>query len=59
MRTTPAVLRSITARYSSHDFVGNTNVLRWRLGREPTSFEQFVRREYQNFRSTSHQVRSA
>ena len=40
------VLRAITARYSSHDFVGNPNVLRWVLGREPTTFEAFVQREY-------------
>lgn len=37
------VLRAITARYSSHDFVGNSNVLTWLLGRPPTSFEDFVR----------------
>ena len=43
----PAVAtRAITARYSSHDFVGNPNVLRWLLGREPTTFEAFVHREY-------------
>lgn len=40
------VLRSISARYSSHDFVGNPNVLRWLLGRAPVSFEHFVEREY-------------
>ncbi len=39
------VLRAITARYSSHDFIGNANVLTWLLGREPTSFEDYVRRE--------------
>src|SRR5271170_6912396 len=32
------VLRAITARYSSHDFVGNPNVLTWLLGRSPTTF---------------------
>lgn len=41
-----AVLRSISSRYSAHDFVGNANVLTWLLGREPTSYEQFVRREW-------------
>ena len=41
-----AVLRSITSRYSAHDFLGNPNVLRWLLQREPTSYEQFVRREW-------------
>ncbi|QEO13889.1 NAD(P)H-binding protein [Agromyces intestinalis] len=39
------VLRSISSRYSAHDFVGNPNVLTWLLGRTPTSFEAFVRRE--------------
>lgn len=37
--------RAISRRYSSHDFVGNPNVLRWLLGREPTTFEQFISRE--------------
>ena len=37
-----SVSRSLTQRYSSHDFIGNANVLRWLLGREPTSFEDFV-----------------
>jgi len=39
------VLRSISATYSAHDFVGNPNVLRWLLGREPTTFAEFVARE--------------
>ncbi|MFJ7300221.1 NmrA family NAD(P)-binding protein [Streptomyces sp. NPDC099088] len=43
------VLRAISARYSSHDFIGNPNVLTWLLGRRPTSFEQFVRREFRAF----------
>ena len=37
-----AVGRSLTERYSSHDFIGNPNVLTWLLGRPPTTFEQFV-----------------
>jgi uncharacterized protein YbjT (DUF2867 family) len=41
------VLRAITARYSSHDFVGNPNVLTWLLGRPPTTFEDFVRRQHE------------
>lgn len=41
-----AVLRSISSRYSAHDFLGNPNVLTWLLGREPTSYGQFVRREW-------------
>ena len=36
------VSRAISDRYSSHDFIGNPNVLTWLLGREPTTFEQFV-----------------
>lgn len=44
------VLRSISARYSSHDFIGNPNVLTMLLGREPTGFAQFVRREQAAFR---------
>ncbi|WP_433040863.1 SDR family oxidoreductase [Dactylosporangium sp. CS-033363] len=43
------VLRSITARYSSHDFVGNPNTLTWLLGRPPTTFEQYVRRQYDQY----------
>jgi uncharacterized protein YbjT (DUF2867 family) len=45
-----AVLRSISTRYSAHDFVGNPGVLTWLLGREPTSYEQFVRREWIAYR---------
>lgn len=40
------VIKAICARYSSHDFVGNPNVLTWLLGRPPTSFEAFVRSRY-------------
>ena len=43
------VLRAITARYSSHDFVGNPNVLTWLLGRPPTTFEEYVRGQYDAF----------
>ena len=43
------VLRAITARYSSHDFVGNPNVLTWLLGRPPTTFEAYVRRQQEVF----------
>lgn len=46
------VLRAITARYSAHDFIGNPNVLSWLLGREPTSFAQFVERNYREFLAT-------
>lgn len=38
-----SVGRSLSERYSSHDFLGNPNVLTWLLGRAPTTFEQFLR----------------
>jgi uncharacterized protein YbjT (DUF2867 family) len=44
-----AAARAISARYSAHDFIGNPNVLRWLLAREPITFEQFVRREFDAF----------
>ncbi|WP_375429552.1 SDR family oxidoreductase [uncultured Sphingomonas sp.] len=47
------VLRAISARYGAHDFVGNPNVLTWLLGRPPTTFEQFVRRQFDVFRANS------
>jgi hypothetical protein len=34
---------------SSHDFVGNPNVLTWLLGRPPTAYEQFVVRTVRSF----------
>jgi uncharacterized protein YbjT (DUF2867 family) len=40
---------AISKRYSSHDFIGNPNVLTWLLGRTPTTFEQFVQREFDAF----------
>ncbi len=42
---------AIEKRYSSHDFLGNSNVLTWLLGRPPTTFEQFARDEYACFRA--------
>jgi uncharacterized protein YbjT (DUF2867 family) len=48
------VLRSISRRYSSHDFVGNPNVLTWLLRRPPTSFESYFRHQY-----AAHQARLA
>lgn len=36
------VSQSLQNRYSSHDFIGNPNVLSCLLGRMPTSFRQFV-----------------
>ncbi|MFC8453150.1 SDR family oxidoreductase [Kitasatospora sp. NPDC057223] len=43
------LLRAISSRYSSHDFIGNPNVLTWLLGRRPTTFEQFTRTEFAAF----------
>ncbi len=42
--------RAISARYSGHDFLGNSNVLTWLLDRAPTSFEAFAQRELASFR---------
>ena len=46
------VLRAISARYSSHDFIGNPNVLTWLLQRPPTTFEEYVRQQYALFSET-------
>jgi uncharacterized protein YbjT (DUF2867 family) len=46
------LLRAISKRYSSHDFIGNPNVLTWLLGREPTTFEQFARRAFDDCRAS-------
>lgn len=35
----------MNAHYDAHGLVGNPNALRWILGREPTTFADFVRRE--------------
>jgi uncharacterized protein YbjT (DUF2867 family) len=42
---------AISKRYSSHDFIGNPNVLTWLLGRAPTTFAQFVQREFDAFKA--------
>jgi uncharacterized protein YbjT (DUF2867 family) len=44
--------RAISARYSSHDFIGNPNVLTWLLGRKPTTYREFVQRQFDAFRAT-------
>lgn len=46
------VFRAIGACYSAHDFVGNANAMRWLLGREPLSVEQYVAQEFANFQET-------
>ena len=35
----------MNAHYDAHGLIGNCNVLRWILGREPTRFAEFVMRE--------------
>ncbi len=45
------LLRAISKRYSSHDFIGNPNVLTWLLGREPTTFKQFTQKAFDDFRA--------
>lgn len=45
------VFRAIGACYGQHDFVGNPNVLGWLLGREPSSVEDYVRKEYTRYRA--------
>jgi uncharacterized protein YbjT (DUF2867 family) len=42
-------MRAISDRYSSHDFIGNPNVLGWLLGRTPTTVEDWVRTEYDSY----------
>lgn len=37
-------MRIMNGHYDHNGFLGNANVLRWLLGREPTHFEQYVRR---------------
>jgi uncharacterized protein YbjT (DUF2867 family) len=53
------LLRAISKRYSSHDFVGNPNVLTWLLGREPTTFEQFTQREFDAFSTSGNSLTQA
>ena len=48
-------IRAIGDRYSSHDFIGNSNVLTWLLGRTPTTWEQFVRRELDTMTARDHE----
>ena len=43
---------AISARYSRCDFIGNPNVLTWLLGRAPTTFAQFVQREFGAFKAS-------
>lgn len=43
------VARANSNRYNSHDFIGNPNVLSWLLGGRPTTWEQFVQREFLSY----------
>ena len=45
------VFRAIGKHYGEHDFVGNANVMRWLLGREPTSVESYIQQEYERHRA--------
>jgi uncharacterized protein YbjT (DUF2867 family) len=40
-----ATMSRMNAHYDGHGLIGNPNVLRWILGREPNDFAGFVRRE--------------
>ena len=51
--------RAISARYSRCDFIGNPNVLTWLLGRPPTTFTQFVQREFGAFKASRSMPASA
>jgi hypothetical protein len=42
-RGTP--MRRLLAHYDSYGITGNPNVLTWLLGRSPTSFREFTRRQ--------------
>ncbi len=44
--------RAISSRYSRHDFIGNSNVLTWLLGRQPTTFAQFVQKQFDAFQAS-------
>jgi NAD(P)H dehydrogenase (quinone) len=41
----PADMRAMLEHYDAHGLVGNANILRMLLGREPTGFEDVMRRE--------------
>ena len=42
------VLIAINDWYGKHDYMGNSNVLSWLLGRPPTSLEQYLARLYES-----------
>lgn len=45
------VFQALRKWYSAHDFVGNPNVLRMLLGREPTTLKDYVTREFATFKA--------
>ena len=45
------ILRQICQFYDGHDHVGGSNVLRWLLNRDPTTFEGFVSKHYAAFQA--------
>lgn len=45
------VFPTIGRHLSRYDFLGNANVLRWLLGREPTTIREYVRREFERFQA--------
>jgi uncharacterized protein YbjT (DUF2867 family) len=47
------VFQALRKWYSAHDFVGNPNVLRMLLGREPTTLHQYVTREFVKFKAAA------
>lgn len=50
-----AVIKSISQWYGQYNFIGNPNVLAWLLGRKPTSYEEFVTKEYAEYQQHSSQ----
>jgi uncharacterized protein YbjT (DUF2867 family) len=38
-------IRNMNAHYDAHGLIGNSNVLRWILGRDPNRFDDFLSRE--------------
>ncbi len=46
-----AVIRAVALWYDQYTFAGNSNVLTWLLGHPPTTFEQFIQREWAAFKN--------
>lgn len=53
-----AVFRAISLWYSQYDFVGNSNVLEWLLGRKPATLQEFVDREWEKHQKMSGHFRA-